>query len=159
MNRKYTRTFANITLGTHENSAALRQALQVRGCRIGKWGSDILDQVSVSPTQTQVDLVVVTVADLYFKDGATRVGIYERAVALGLDLCPSEVGPQLRLQYQDQPQDESLCIAMEPILDSDGYRGVFRVGHEHGELWLDGNFGNPHNFWHSYSSWVFLSRG
>ncbi len=158
MNKKYPRTFADIKLGTHENAAALREALQACGCRIGKWGSDILDQVTVSPTETRVDLVVVTAADLYFKEGATRVGIYERAVALGLELCPSEVGPQLRLQYQDQPQDEWLCIAMEPILDSDGYRGVFRLGREHDELWLDGNFGNPHNFWHSFYSWVFLCR-
>ena len=156
MSKKSSRTFTGIKLGTHESVAALRNALQARGIRVGKWGNDILDQVTVSPTETQVDLVVVTPADLYFKDGATRIGIYERAVALGLDLCPSEVGPQLRLQYVDQPQDEWLCIAMEPILDSDGYRGVFRLGHERGELWLDGNFGNPHNFWHSFYSWVFL---
>lgn len=158
VNNRYSRSFTNIKLGSHENAAALRKALQASGCRIGKWGNDILDQVTVSPTQTEVDLVVVTAANLYFKDGATRMGIYERAMALGLDLCPHEVGPQLRLQYQDQPQNEWLYIAMEPILDSDGYRGIFRVGHEHGELWLDGNFGNPHNFWHSFSSWVFLRR-
>lgn len=158
MKKGYSSTFINIKLGTYENAAALREALQASGCRIGKWGSDILDQVTVSPVETKVDLVVVTAADLYFKDGATRVGIYERAMALGLELCPSEVGPQLRLQHQNQPQDEWLRIAMEPILDSDGYRGIFRVGHEHGHLWLDGNFGNPHNFWHSFSSWVFLCR-
>jgi len=158
MNKKYTSTFPNFKLGTHESAGGLRRALLACGCRIGKWGSDILDQVTVSPTETTVELVVVTVADLYFKEGATRMAIYERAMALGLELCPSEVGPQLRLQYQDQPQDEWLRIAMEPILDSEGYRGIFRVGHEHGELCLDGNFGNPHNFWHSFSSWVFLRR-
>jgi hypothetical protein len=155
---KNPRTISRLKLGCYENSQALRKALQVSGCRIGKWGNDILDQVTVSPTETTVDLVVVTVADLYFKEGASRMAIYERAVALGLELCPSEVGPQLRLQYPDQPQDEWLRIAMEPILDAEGYRGIFRVGREHDELWLDGNFGNPHNFWHSFFSWVFLCR-
>jgi hypothetical protein len=158
MKTRYPTTFPNIKLGTHRSVEALRRALQACGCRIGKWGNDILDQVTVSPTETAVDLTVVTAADLYIKDRVPRVDIYERAMELGLDLCPNEVGPQLRLQYPDQTQDEWLYIAMEPIIDADGYHGIFRVGHEHGELWLDGNFGNPFNLWHNFYSWVFLRR-
>jgi hypothetical protein len=158
MKTKYSSSFTHIKLGTHTSVDDLRRALAASGCRIGKWGSDILDKITESPAETEVDLVVVTAADLYFKDRAPRINIYERAMELGLDLCPNEVGPQLRLQYQDQPQDEWLYIAMEPIIDADGYRGIFRVGHEHGELWLDGNFGNPFNLWHSFHSWVFLRR-
>ena len=158
MSTRYASTFSNIKLGTHNSVEGLRGALAARGCRIGKWGSDILDKVIVSPAETAVDLVVVTAADLYFKDRVRRLAIYERAIELGLDLCPSEVGPQLRLQYLDQPQDEWLYVAMEPVVDADGYHGIFRMGHERDELWLDGNFGNPFNLWHNFYSWIFLRR-
>src|SRR5438046_9254883 len=32
-----------------------------------------------------------------------------------VDLCPAEVGPQLRLAYRNQPVGEALDIAMEPV--------------------------------------------
>ena len=126
MKTKYSSSFTHIKLGTHTSVDDLRRALAASGCRIGKWEGDILDKITVSPAETEVDLVVVTAADLYFKDRAPRINIYERA--------------------------------MEPVIDADGYRGIFRVGHGHGEHWLDGNFGNPFNLWHSFHSWVFLRR-
>ena len=62
--------------------------------------------------ETDVDLIVMSVTDLGFPEGASLKDIYAKARALGLYLCPVEVGPQLRLQYHDQPQDEPLFIAM-----------------------------------------------
>ena len=57
---------------------------------------------------------------LGFPNGATLKEIYAKAKDLGLELCPAEVGPLLRLNYPDQPNGEYLRIAMETINDSDG---------------------------------------
>ncbi|MCH8162645.1 MAG: hypothetical protein IIA99_00905, partial [Proteobacteria bacterium] len=80
-----------------------RRALKDDGFRLSDWSSDILGKpaFTVSSEETEVDLVVVSVSELGFKDGATRADIYKRAKELGWELCSAEVGPQLRLQYPD----------------------------------------------------------
>ena len=104
----------------------------------------------------EFDLVVVSVAELGFKDGAIYKDICERAVEYGLELCPAEVGFQLRLAYDNQPKDEWLLIAMEAVRDSDGYLRIFSVGEVRGGLWLDGGYGYSDGFWDGLSRFVFV---
>jgi hypothetical protein len=155
-------TWKKIKLGTGiKNADGFRKALKEADCDIGYWGNDILGKpaFTVSPSETKVELVVVSVAELGFKDGATRADIYKRANELGLDLCPNEVGPQLCLQYRDQPKGEWLLIAMEPIIDSDDGLRVFDVKRNgDGGQWLDGCSGGPDHFWGAGYRWVFLRR-
>jgi len=147
-----------IKLGTHKTAGTLKKALTDKGCRISDWAADILKRMTVSPTEVELDLFYVSVAELGFKDGAKRSDIYERALKFGLELCPNEVGPQLRLQYDDQPRDEWLLIAMEPIRGSCGLLDVFGVGRDGGGLWLNDNTGNPGIFWLASNRWVFVRR-
>jgi hypothetical protein len=83
----------------------------------------------VATQETEVDLVKVTAVELGFRNEVRREQIYQRARELGLELCPAEVGPQLRLQYRNQPKEESIIVAMEPIIntDSDGAPYLFMV--------------------------------
>ncbi len=148
-----------IKLGTGLKTADdFRKALKQSECKIGDWGNDILGKpaFTASETETEVDLVVVSIAELGFKDGATRKDIYNKAKKLGLELCPNEVGPQLRLQYKDQPIGEWLRVAMEPISDSGGDLSLFEVGHDDSDPWLDGNHGSPDDFWSGFSRFVFV---
>jgi hypothetical protein len=58
----------------------------------------------------------VTAADLGFAPGSMAVAeIDRRDLQLGLELCPAETGPQLRLQYVNRPVGEFLHIAMHPV--------------------------------------------
>src|SRR3989344_3774226 len=155
------RIWKTITLGTGLRTAdEFRGALKSNGFHIDDWGKDILGKpaFTTAPKETEVDLVVVSVAELGFKNGATRREIYERSQELGLELCPAEVGPQLRLQYKDQPRGEWLLIGMEPITDSDGHPSVFSVECGDDGLWLGGNHGHPGSFWPCPNRWVFLRR-
>ena len=150
-----------IKLGAGPKTAdEFRKALKDSGCRISDWANDILGKpaFTVATEETEVDLVVKSVAELGFKDGATRADIYRRAQELGLELCPPEVGPQLRLQYKDQPRNEWLLVGMEPITDSDGDLHVFAVGRHVDDLSLHGHDGDPDGFWRGNYRWVFLRR-
>ena len=148
-----------IKLGTGIKDANdFRLAIKNAEMRINDWANDIIGkpEFTVIARETEVDLVKVTVGDLGFKDGARRDQIYDRAKELGLELCPPEVGPQLRLQYKDQPLNEWILIGMEPIRHSDGDLNVFNVEHRGGGLWLDGDFDNPDDVWYADSRWVFV---
>jgi len=147
-----------IKLGTGLKTAEeFRRVLRDGEFRLSDWASDILGKPAfkAADEETEVDLVKVTVAELGFKKGARRNQIYERAKELGLGLCPPEVGPQLRLQYQDQPNGEWIVVAMEPIIDSDGCPRVFNVERIGSELWLSSYWGRPDGFWDPDCQWVF----
>lgn len=78
----------------------------------------------------QIELVRLKVRDLGFKNDATTEEIYRRAEKLGLEVCPAEVGPNLRLQYMDQPTGEYFWIAMKQITDRDGSPSVFELARD-----------------------------
>ena len=82
--------------------------------------------------------------------------ICDRALELGFELCPNEIGPQLRLQYADQPKGEWLLIGMEPITVSDGHLLVFLVAHDGDGQWLHGLLGYPDYRWNAGSRFVFV---
>lgn len=155
-------TFKTIKLGTGLKTADdFRKALKEANCSIGYLGNDILGKPAfkVADKETEVELIVVSNAELGFENGTTVKETYARAKELGLDLCPNEVGPQLRLQYKDQPKGEWLLVAMEPITDSVGNVGVFHVERRgDGKLWLGGSRGNPDHGWDASTRWVFLRR-
>lgn len=158
---KVWKTWKTIQLGTGLQTADdFRKEVVKAGMKISDWANDILGKPAFTATtsETEVELVVASVAELGFKDGATRKDIYVRAQEFGLDLCPPEVGPQLRLQYTDQPKGEWLVIAMEPITVSDGYLGLFRVRHDEDVRWLRAVNGGPDDFWYGSHRFVFLRR-
>ena len=154
-------TWRTLKLGSHKDVAAYKKALTKLGNKISDRANDILGKsaCTVSPEETDVDLVVASVAELGFKDGATYGEICTRGQELGLDLCPAEVGPALREAYQDQPNGEWLIIAMEAITDSNGYLRVFGVERSGvGELWLISSSGPPGLRWNASNRFVFVRR-
>jgi len=106
-----------LTLGTYKGVNALRAALDAARVRVGESADEILGRpgFAFSQVRTDVDLVVVSVAELGFNDSASLADIYRRAGELGLELCPAEAAPLLRLQYTEQPMGEFLNVAMRPV--------------------------------------------
>jgi hypothetical protein len=106
-----------VTLGSYRGVNVLRKALDAARVRVGDSADEIIGRPAFhfSPNRTDVDLVLVRVSDLGFDDAARVADIHRRAGELGLELCPAEVAPLLRLAYLDQPVGEFLNVAMHPI--------------------------------------------
>jgi len=151
--------FRNIELDTGiQNGPAFQKAIEGNGMEMSNWAKDLLNSpdFKVVGERADADLVEVSVAALGFGRATRYDAICARAQELGLELCPPEVGPQLRLQYQDQPNGEYLGIAMKAIRDSDGYPDVFYVHRNDDELWLLGIVGRPDYVWNPDIRFVFL---
>jgi hypothetical protein len=113
----------SITLGSYKGVDAYRDALDIAKIKIGDSADEILGRPAFPYARTKagVELAVLSAADLGVESDHTSLAeVYQRARQAGLELCPAEVGPQLRLDYRNQPLGEALDIAMEPVAT---YRG------------------------------------
>ena len=112
------RIWKSIMLGINKGVDAYREALAAERVRIGDSADEILGRPAFfyARTPKQVKLVVLSSAELGLEaDAVSHAEVYRRAKQMGLELCPAEVGPQLRLAYRNQPLGEALDIAMEPV--------------------------------------------
>jgi hypothetical protein len=127
-----------ITVGGSKGINAIRDALETASCRMTI--ADDADEILGRPafpfikTPVELDLVVLSVFELGFGDEASLHDIYARAVALGFELCPAEVGPALRLNYLDQPPGDFLHIAMKAVAKYNGALIDFTVGKAYGSV-------------------------
>ena len=98
---------------------------------------------TLSAAKSNVELFAVSAAALGFRtDTASLAEIYKRAQQLGFGLAAAEIGPQLRLQYFDQPIGEFLIIGMEPIKTWKGEPVILTVANGGAGLILIGQDGS-----------------
>lgn len=138
-------TWKQIKIGTFANPLALRNAMDAVGCNVGGQAAEILARPSFTVSSEKIELNIVTVspAELGFAtDNVGLAAVYARAKELGFELSAAEVGPQLRIQYFDQPIGEFLTIAMEPIKTWSGEPIILNVANGGAGLILIGQAGS-----------------
>ncbi len=127
----YPTKILTIKLGTLPTAAMLLKEIMNVGGIVDDEAKYMMmnKRFTIAKKETKAMLVIVSVNELFGYDTTKEYSfICEYAKRAGLDLCPAEVGPQLRLQYTDQPKNEWVRIAMEPIADSKGRPSLFVVG-------------------------------
>lgn len=144
--------------------------LQRNGIELNQAGLELFsnDKFTTSEVTSILESVEITVANLGFPQGATVDRICERAVQLGMSLCPLELGPHLRLQYRDQPEGhighppsqhrappDSLTIASPPISEDDNTPKGFYLRRIDGVLWLRGYRSGPEHIYSPEDHFVF----
>ncbi|MFH0804512.1 MAG: hypothetical protein V1896_02840 [Candidatus Zambryskibacteria bacterium] len=135
----------------------LIRKLKEKNIYISDYAKDLLNSQDFKTSETQEDLNLVrlTVKDLGFPNGATTDEIYKRAEDFGLELCPAEVGPQLRLSYSETGW---MFIAMKQISDRDGYPDVFHLRCVGDWLRMSTGDAAPSCRWNSHDPFLFCSR-
>ncbi|MBI4709002.1 MAG: hypothetical protein HY764_02225 [Candidatus Portnoybacteria bacterium] len=128
------------------------KALRQKNIYLTDNGRDILYKTEFSKESQKYELVRFAVEQLGFPNGATVDEIYEKAESLGLELCPAEVGPHLRLQY---PGKEWMLIAMKQITNRNGFPDVFDLYTSDEQLPLNGLDARPSIRWASDHEFVF----
>lgn len=113
-------TWKTITLGVEtKTSDGVFEELKEKGITFVFGGGPvqaIIGLTNFSVTPQKLDLVMVSYDQLNLTDDYSDYNeIVTAAKALGLSVCPAEVGPILRLQYLDQSTEENLIIGMKPI--------------------------------------------
>lgn len=132
--------------------------------RISSFAGDMLHSRDFTTLKdpTSLKIVRLKVQDLGFSEWTTTDQIYKRAQELGLDFCPAEVGPHLRLKDKDQSTDDRCYVGMKQIADSDGNLSVFVLERHGGDfgggLWLYGSWAEPSYEWDSDLGLVFSLR-
>ena len=145
--------FKTVTLGNYASVAELVQAMAAQRMGASSRAVEILKTLTVSPAKAPLDLVVVSVGELGLKDHAKFADIVARARSRGLDLCPAETGPLLRLQHTNQAEDDTLRVAMEPVMTgANRAPTVFMLS---GKSLFAGDSGTPFD---KNVRWVFVRR-
>lgn len=117
---------------------------------VTRWVKDIMNQKAfvTAETQTDVNVVILTPTDLGFTSSPRTYDFMTKKFCaewsakhleggVVIELCEPEDGPQLRIQYEDQPNGEVLWMAMERITDSEGQPSLFAVERSPGgKRWL-----------------------
>jgi hypothetical protein len=123
---------------------------------------------TTSDTKYSLETVELTVGDLGFPDGATTAQIFKRASELGLELCPLELGPHLRLEYLDQPEgysrnslkrhqapSGSITIASEILTEDYDFPKGFYLRRINGVLWIRGYRADHLHVWNPDDHFIF----
>lgn len=132
------------------------EAIKAKNIHLSDWGKDILYKTEFSHEWKTYEPVKFSVKQLGFPKGATTSEIYTKSTEeLGLELCPAEVGPHLRLKY---PGKEYFLVAMKQIIDRVGHPLVFSLRWLGAEMLLDGNFARPGRRWPPDDEFVFSLR-
>lgn len=128
------------------------------------------DKFTISNSQHTLETVELTVQDLGFFGGGTITQIFGKATQLGLELCPLELGPYLRLAYLDQPEGNlnkqqqhkapygSITVASKILTENHNFPKGFYLRRIDETLWLRGYVCDETHIWEPDDHFIFVKQ-
>lgn len=136
----------------------LENELKQNNINISSYAKEIMKKPEFTTLKSteNFDLIYLRVSDLGFTTYMpTTDQIYKTAKQFGLELCPPEVGPELRLKYKDQPLGEYKEIAIKQI---GGPLSIFEIGHDDNGLLLSAYWTFSASHWYIDKRLFFILR-
>jgi len=153
-----------LSLGTHTNPADTEYLFKLTRCFMHDRARGIVPAaLAAAAPKRALRLVLISVEQLGFADGATYREISERAFAIGYAWCPARSAIDLRLVYRqtelrgDLRRYNVLHVAMEPILNSMGSPFAFVLWRAFDSDLLYADFAHEHTRFHAKDIFVFWS--
>ena len=137
---------------------------------LNRYAQELFSSDLFTPSEKSecISAVELSVSDLGFPEGASLVELRDRAEGFGLQECPLELGPYLRLRYTDQIEQEeknknkaplgSVTIISKPLMDDDDFPKGFYLRRMDGALWLRGYLCSSDYLWNPGDRIVFQIR-
>lgn len=149
----------------------LLRALRERGVRLNEAAEALFGDPRFTTLEQHhaVGIATLSVAELGFGEGATWGQIAARARESGLVECPLELGPHLRLQFENQPDAEgmpstrgrappgSITVASPPLDDTEETPKGFYLRRLGDALWLRGYRSWDGHVWSPEDVFVFCT--
>ncbi len=114
---------------------------------------------TVSAVSKRVEVVQISTEELGFADGTFYADIVQAAQLVGLEPCPLELAPYLRLVYSEQTDTALLTIASVRAFTDESYPNGFYLSSKNDELWLRGYRSTSDWIWSPESSFAFVNIG
>jgi len=121
--------FKTITIGDYDSVQKIGAELIKRNFVFSDQCQVVMSNIEVSKEKKEIKLFVTTIKELTGKNKANYIEVVDAVISKGYKLCPAEVGPQLRLQYDDQTYNDWLRILMEPISLWGKGKKIFALSH------------------------------
>ncbi len=138
----------------------LEEEMNATGIKMNSNAADMMrsPELTTLPTPQPLETVRLKVEGLGFVGKTSIAQIYAKAQELGLELCPAEVGPHLRLKNTDQSMGDWYFVGMKQITNPIGSPYIFSLGRTGEGLWLSDNWANPAVEWYPSNEFMFSLR-
>ena len=163
----------NLTIG-QVTKETLINSLNEHNIRINPLGEKLLKSklIQVSNEKKNIQLTELSLHELGFENGANLLEIIKASQKIGLKVCPVEVAPFLRLNYQQtdtqgmvsmekqfKTPEGAVTVVSEIIKDQVSFPKWFYLRKIDGELWLRGYVCDYEHIFESHERFILERQG
>jgi len=141
----------------HLTKSELLQEFERHSIKMNEYGKRLFADAFLarSDSSRTLETVELQVRNLGFPQGGIWADILSAANERGLELCPIDAGPYLRLQYLDQPEGFWITVASQKLCATEGYPNGFYLRRLTDGLWLRGYTAAPEHLWKADEHFIF----
>lgn len=141
-----------ITLGAYPTTAKYLAAIKKENS-VSSWAEEIIKKVPLANKKQEVEIALLSFADLGLSGIQTTQQIKDAAVAKGYGLPDAEIA--LALALEEKKEDDWWITLHSPIAGADGDPGVLDSDRDDDGRWVGTYWGGPDGQWRGIGAFAF----